>query len=108
MFVQVQYVSVWVQYIDIYYHINIHIHIHINIHIYGQLHHISVQAQYISVRAHPHHSAPFRMCQDRCFYTTHIHSKKFVTKTNVFLSYTCGETTGLRSDSSTSGKIKET
>ena len=69
MFVQVQYVSVRVQYIDIYYHINIHIHI--NIQIYGQLHHISVQAQYISVRAqyisvraqyisvraHPHHSA---------------------------------------------------
>ena len=33
MSVRVQYVSVPVQYIDIYYHINIHIHIHINIHI---------------------------------------------------------------------------
>ena len=34
MSVRVQYASVWVQYIDIYYHINIHIHIHINIHIH--------------------------------------------------------------------------
>ena len=46
-----QYVSVRVQYIDIYYHINIHINIHIHIHIYGQLNHISVQAQYVSVWA---------------------------------------------------------
>ena len=54
MSVRVQYVSVQVQYIDIYNHINIHFHIHI--HIYETLHHISVWAQYISVRAHPHHS----------------------------------------------------
>ena len=40
-----QYLSVQVQYIDIYYHINIHIHIHI----YETLHHISVPPQYISV-----------------------------------------------------------
>ena len=70
MSVRVQYVSVQVQYIDIYNHINIHFHIHIHIHIYETLHHISVRAQYISVRAHPHHSTPFHMCQDRYFYTT--------------------------------------
>ena len=56
MSVRAQYVSVQVQYIDIYNHINIHFHIHIHIHIYETLHHISVRAQYISVRAHPHHS----------------------------------------------------
>ena len=44
--VRAQYVSVWVQYIDIYYHINTHIHIHI----YGQLNHISVWVQYVSVQ----------------------------------------------------------
>ena len=52
MSVRVQYVSVQAQYIDIYNHINIHFHIHI----YETLHHISVRVQYISVRAHPHHS----------------------------------------------------
>ena len=70
-----QYISVQVQYIDIYYHIHIHIyrqlnhisvrvqyisvraqyidiyyHINIHIHIYQQLNHISVWAQYVSVQ----------------------------------------------------------
>ena len=54
MSVWVQYISVQAQYIDIYNHINIHFHIHI--HIYETLIHKSVRAQYISIRAHPHHS----------------------------------------------------
>ena len=61
-----QYLSVQVQYIDIYYHINIHIHI------YETLHHISVRAQYRSIRA-----------QYRYYFHINIHIHIYLCERNI-------------------------
>ena len=73
MSVRAQYVSVRVQYIDIYYHINIHIHIHIYLserNIYPSERNIYLSERNIYPSERQSSIRTIRMCQEPYFYPT--------------------------------------